>query len=147
MILVVDTENNIVSLNDAAEVFSDDPAHQMRHRQGTVEDYCALIRATLPGWDGNPATVIVDEAGAPVALKRAPTAQAEIVAAERARIAGAALKQIKSSPLARAVIEGGDLSEYTTDEIVAEQGRLLRLLFAALDGAVAWPDWSRAARA
>jgi hypothetical protein len=77
----------------------------------------------------------------------AAASKAEIVAARRAEIAGQAAGDIEGSPLARAILENGDLSEYTTEEIVAEQGRLLRLLFAALDGAVAWPDWSRAARA
>ena len=146
MILIVDAGSKIVSLNDAAWVFLDDPACRVVNRPETVEDYRALIRATLPGWDGDPATVIVDEDGAPAAFAPQPTPAGQQIAAKRAGIVSRLQREVERSPLARAILEGGDLGEYATEAVVAEQGRLLRLLFAALGEAVAWPDWTREAR-
>jgi hypothetical protein len=146
MILVIDAGSKIVSLNDAAWVFPGDPTCRTVNRPGTVASYRALVRATLPGWDGDPAAVIVDEDGAPVAFVPRPAPVSRQIEAERAGAASQLRREIERSPLARAILEGGDLGGCTTEAIVAEQGRLLRLLFAALGDAVAWPDWTREAR-
>jgi uncharacterized protein YgbK (DUF1537 family) len=68
----------------------------------------------------------------------------QISSEKRAQASARAVEAIERSPVARAILEGGDLSEYATDEVVSTVVHISRLLFAA--SGLAWPDWTRETR-
>lgn len=63
----------------------------------------------------------------------------------RQTIADVELRLIRNSQLARAILEGGDVSGYTTEQVMEMQGRLIRVMYAQLFN-LNWPIWSLNAR-